>query len=250
MGEPFVVLPSDDVLRQVVFEPRKVREKAWVVYINYLLLSTVTADVDKKAEAERFRHNTQLALNNSSIYLQPSVANIQALVLLAAHGEDYAAPNVSWMLLSHACRQAEVLSLHTPGHGNAEAYQQRLCRFWLLFVLDKSCSLTFGRPPFLSTAIYDSVPVPDYKYLLKFQPHRHGTFDSQQTSTRVSKFGAHLLIRSFELARLMGRVSDALAAHDSLAAKRQLLPRFVDWDQDAKVVCTHHPSLGDETCNH
>ncbi|OQD98335.1 hypothetical protein PENSOL_c009G03385 [Penicillium solitum] len=91
------------------------------------MLSIASNENGENGETKIFRRNVQLALNDSSIFLKPSYANVQALCFLAMHGEDYAAPNLSWMLLGHACRQAEALGLHSPAHQDLDSRQQRLC---------------------------------------------------------------------------------------------------------------------------
>lgn len=220
-----------------MFEPQKVRDKAWIIYFNYLLLSIVSAENDESNEKEKFRHNVQLALNDSSIFLVPSITNVQALAILATHGEDYASPNLSWMLLGHACRQAEALGLHFPSSQLSESDQQhRLCLFWLLSMMDKSCSLAFGRPAFLPTASYQNVPVPDYKFLTKFQPHNRAVFAKQQTCPGTSNFGPRFLSRSFELTSLMGCIQSLLATGESPLTKEEIRSQLHVWHLETDHV--------------
>jgi hypothetical protein len=242
LGEPFFHIPPDDVIRLVVFEPQKVRDKSWIIYFNYLLLSIVSAENDESDEKGKLRHNVQLALNDSSIFLVPSMENIQALTILATHGEDYASPNLSWMLLGHACRQAEALGLHFPSSQLSESDQQhRLCIFWLLSVMDKSCSLAFGRPAFLPIASYQNVPVPDYKSLAKFQPHNRAIFAKRQTCPRASNFGPRFLSRSFELTRLMGCIQSLLATGESPLTKEEIRSKLHSWHLETDHVS--YPSV-------
>ena len=240
LSEVFFRVPSDDVLRRVIFEPQKVRERAWVVFVNYTLLSALSTDTYKSDEAEKLRRNIQLALNDSSIFLEPSQANVQALTLLAMHGEDYTAPNLSWMLLGHACRQAEALGLHTPAHQDVESRQQRLCLFWLLFMIDKSCSLAFGRPAFLPTALYCNVPPPDDHFLLKFHPHDCTALGNSQAPSQTSTFGAVFFSRSVEIAKLTGRILDVLATSESFLAKTNLRSELEAFYEDTYQV-RHFP---------
>ncbi|RAL08544.1 uncharacterized protein BO97DRAFT_353820, partial [Aspergillus homomorphus CBS 101889] len=223
LGTPFFNIPSDDEILKVVFEPHKVREKAWVVYFNYMLLSAIPAE-DGTNEA-LLRQNVQLALNESSIFLEPREANVQALAFLAMHGEDYAAPNMSWMLLGNACRQAEALGMHLSS--KHESQQQQLCLFWLLFLMDKSCSLAFGRPAFLPTALYHNVPLPGQQTLLMFQPHTR--INGVPTHPRVSQFGAQLLRCSMELAKLMGILADVLVNGQPAAPCMELRSSVNAW---------------------
>ncbi|RAK75021.1 fungal specific transcription factor domain-containing protein, partial [Aspergillus fijiensis CBS 313.89] len=228
VGKPFFISPPDEVMVQVVFEPHRVQEKAWVVYFNYMLLAAVPVEEDSE-EGAVLRRNVHLALNNSSIFLEPREVNVQVLAFLAMHGEDYAAPNTSWMLLGSACRQAEALGMHISGpQGSSESRQHQLCLFWLLFLMDKSCSLAFGRPVFLPTALYHHVPLPDESTLLMFQPHTrmHGT----EIPQRVSHFGAQMLRCSIELAKLMGILADILATgHSAIYSRMELRSKLNAW---------------------
>jgi hypothetical protein len=50
------------------------------------VLAAVSSENDEYEEM--LRHNTHLALRDSSIFLVPHVPHVQALALLAIHGED------------------------------------------------------------------------------------------------------------------------------------------------------------------
>ncbi|OQE37661.1 hypothetical protein PENCOP_c009G02782 [Penicillium coprophilum] len=238
LGEPFFSFPPDNVVREVVFEPHKVREKAWVAYFNYMMLSIVSNEDGENGETKRFRRNVQLALSDSSIFLKPSYANVQALCFLAMHGEDYAAPNLSWMLLGHACRQAEALGLHSPAHQDVDLRQQWLCLFWLLFLIDKSCSLSFGRPAFLPTALYQNVSLPDQSFLLRFNPHERAGFGNGHVPTSGSRFGAEIITRSIQWAKLGGSVAELLAMDGSVHRKQEVRSSLETWWLDTHESLT------------
>ncbi|KAF9875363.1 fungal specific transcription factor domain-containing protein [Colletotrichum karsti] len=230
MGEAFFHNPSDDQLRQIIFQPDSVKEKAWIVYVNYMMLALVSAnETEESIQVKQFRRNMQIALNDSTIFLEPTEANLQALTLLAFHGEDYASPNLSWMLVGHACRQAEALGLHALTHGDYDARQRRLCMFWLLFVVDKSCSLAFGRSSFLPSSLYLDVPLPDFNYMLKFQPHNASSFSNSKNAPLISTFGAHLLTKGMQFAKLMGFVLDLLTPGKSLIPKEKVARKLEEW---------------------
>ncbi|KAG7071366.1 Fungal specific transcription factor domain-containing protein, partial [Colletotrichum scovillei] len=234
-GEPFFVTPSEELLKQIVFNPDKVSQKAWLVYFNYIMLAQVSPEKqDHGEEAARFRQNMRIALNDSRIFLEPRQVNVQALALLAVHGEDYASPNLSWMLVGHACRQAEALGLHLLAPRDIESYQRSLSMFWLLFVLDKSCALAFGRSPFLPMKLYQDVPLPDFSYLLKFQPHLDSDFSSAPPAARPSEFGAHFFIRGIELAKIMGLVVDMLAPGSPPPLRETIKLQLEEWANQTK----------------
>ena len=220
----------------MVFEPHKVRETAWIAYFNYMMLSIVSDENGESEETDKFRRNVQLALNDSRIFLEPRHANVQALCFLAMHGEDYAAPNMSWMLLGHACRQAEALGLYSPGQGDGESGQKRLCLFWLLFIIDKSCSLAFGRPAFLPTTLHKNVPMPPRSFLLKFNPHERATFANYQEFPKGSEFGAEVVTRSIEWAKFGGSLAEILATGESINAKREIRSKLEAWFLDTNKV--------------
>ncbi|EXM07504.1 hypothetical protein FOIG_02510 [Fusarium odoratissimum NRRL 54006] len=133
LGDAFFITPSEDLLIQTIFRPETVSRKAWVVYINYMIL-TMLVD-NENAKAQKYRNNMKLALNDSRIFLEPHEVNLQALVMLAIHGEDYASPNSSWMLIGHACRQAEALGFPIASTADYVTTQRRLSLFWLLFAM-------------------------------------------------------------------------------------------------------------------
>ncbi|KAJ6190261.1 Transcription factor [Penicillium mononematosum] len=238
LGEPFFSFPSDDVVRQVVFEPHKVRERGWIAYFNYTMLCIVSNENGENSETKNFRRNVQLALNDSSIFLEPCLVNVQALCFLAMHGEDYAAPNLSWMLLGHACRQAQALGLHSPTHQDTDSRQQRLCLFWLLFLIDKSCSLSFSRPAFLPTAFYHNVPLPDRSFLLKFKPHERAWFVNGQPSVYGSRYGSEFFTHYIQWAKLAGSVVDLLATDGSIHRKQEIRSSLETWYLDTNQSLT------------
>jgi hypothetical protein len=155
---------------------------------------------------------------------------VQALALLAIHGEDFAAPNISWMLLGRACRQAEALGLHmSTREDTAESSQYRLCLFWMLFILDKSCALTFGRPAVLPIALYRHVPLPDDQFILRFHPHNAAERRNRQHDPQVTNFGVLFFISSVELAKLTGYLLEILATGKSSIPKSDIPSKLNAW---------------------
>ncbi|KAF5641241.1 transcriptional regulatory [Fusarium sp. NRRL 25303] len=205
LGDAFFITPSESLLIQTIFRPETVSRKAWVVYINYMILTMLAHDED--AKAQKYRNNMKLALNDSRIFLEPHKVNLQTLIMLAIHGEDYASPNESWMLVGHACLQAEALGLHTLSEADYVTTQRRLSLFWLLFAVDKSCALAFGRSCALPSATYSHVPLPDLRYLTKFHP----CSDSPDADGRTerSMFGGHMFLARIELAQMIGVALDS-----------------------------------------
>jgi hypothetical protein len=235
LGQPFFQFPSDEILRQIVFEPHKVREKAWIVSFNYILLAAISTEKDE--HEDRLRQNAHLALNDCRIFLEPSLANVQALSLLAIHGEDFATPNLSWMLLSHACRQAEALGLHVRAtKDTSDDYQHKLCLFWMLFTLDKSCALAFGRPAFLPFTLYRNVSLPNEEFMHKFTPHDSEALGSDHEISQSSDFGALMFKHTIELAKLTSNALEALGADISKKAKDEIRSEMEIWFSATNLV--------------
>ncbi|RGP80281.1 transcriptional regulatory [Fusarium longipes] len=224
LGDAFFTRPSEDIIVQTVFKPETVQRKAWIVFIDYMILAMLSKD--QITEAQGFRHNVKLALNDSKIFLEPHLTHLQSLILLAIHGEDYASPSLSWMLVGHACRQAEALGLHLSDTSDFETNQRRLSLFWMLFAVDKSCSLAFGRPSFFSPVTYAKVALPDLRHLTRFQPPSDSSSNSEGGE---STFGAHMFLERINLAKLMGDVLDLLNCDAVVSKKDQSKANLTEW---------------------
>lgn len=235
LGRIFFEEPTDDCVRQAVFEPCRVKQKAWVVFINYMLLGMVSPEHGEINRARRYRSNMQLALDDASVFLHPSLINVQALAALAIHGEDFASPTQSWMLVGHACRQSEALALHVPARVSKAEQQRRLCLFWLLFIIDKGCSLAFGRSPALPSSMYHDVPLPDYDYLARNSPHTNGEAENG-TEIPTSHFGARFYLRGFELCKLVGWILEAKLGSEPQKEAGQLRERLEQWWRTTNAV--------------
>ncbi|KAL6797427.1 hypothetical protein GGI42DRAFT_362075 [Trichoderma sp. SZMC 28013] len=229
LADILFITPPDDLLLNVIFDPATVPQRAWIVYVNFILLTLLQNDNSQSDVVESLQKNTELALNDCRIFLEPSEINIQALLLLGCHGEQYASPNLSWMLVGHACRQAQALGLHVVGRGSYKYQQRQLALFWSLFSIDKSCSLAFGRPTLLPTTIYENVPLPDFQYLLGYHPHRSQPIVTQNGSS-ASTFGAHFFIQGMKLAKLTGAALSLLASPGNIADHQALAAKLRSWD--------------------
>ncbi|KAM6476984.1 hypothetical protein HDV62DRAFT_383773 [Trichoderma sp. SZMC 28011] len=229
LADILFITPPDDLLLNVIFDPATVPQRAWIVYVNFILLTLLQNDSSQSDVVESLQKNTEMALNDCRIFLEPSEINIQALLLLGCHGEQYASPNLSWMLVGHACRQAQALGLHVVGRGSYKYQQRQLALFWSLFSIDKSCSLAFGRPMLLPTAIYENVPLPDFQYLLGYHPHRSQPVVTQNGSS-TSTFGAHFFIQGMKLAKLTGAALSLLASPGNIADHQALASKLRSWD--------------------
>lgn len=235
LAELIAIKPSDQLLMEVVFEPVSVTQRSWVLYINFIFLIISHKDQTLSYLTTSFRHNIRLALDDATIFLEPNEVNVQALALLSCLGEDYTSPNLSWMLASHACRQAQALNLHVTEQHYSTEQQRRLTLFWVLFMVDKACSLAFGHPVLLSSKLYENVPLPDFQHLLKFRP-RHGQFNNAHTQPYSSTFGAHFLTQNIKLARLTGLILDIPTNGAQYGGREGLISQLDDWDVSTRQV--------------
>ncbi|KAL7957266.1 hypothetical protein V8C34DRAFT_325373 [Trichoderma compactum] len=229
LADILFITPPDDLLLNVIFDPATVPQRAWIVYVNFILLTLLQNHNSQSDVVESLQKNTEMALNDCRIFLEPSEINVQALLLLGCHGGQYASPNLSWMLVGHACRQAQALGLHVVGRGSYKYQQRQLSLFWSLFSIDKSCSLAFGRPMLLLTTIYQNVPLPDFPYLLGYHPHRSQPIVTQNGSS-TSTFGAHFFIQGMKSARLTGAALSLLASPGNIADHQALAAKLRSWD--------------------
>ncbi|KAL6689903.1 hypothetical protein J3F84DRAFT_405558 [Trichoderma pleuroticola] len=229
LAELIAIKPSDQLLMEVVFEPVSVTQRSWVLYIYFIFLIISHKDQTLRRLTASFRHNIRLALDDAMIFLEPNEVNVQALAMLSCLGEDYTSPDLSWMLASHACRQAQVLNLHSTQQHYSTEQQRRLTLFWVLFMVDKACSLAFGHLVLLPSKLYENVPLPDFQHLLKFRP-RHGQFKNAHTQPYSSTFGAHFLTQNIRLARLTGLILDTPTNGDQYGGREGLISYLNDWD--------------------
>ncbi|KAH8807173.1 hypothetical protein F5884DRAFT_899619 [Xylogone sp. PMI_703] len=205
-GRPLYMPPAEDLLEKIIYEPSTVADRGWIVLFNWLVFTGTPAGQDPRTISlrARLRWNTWLALDDSSLFLEPAVINIIALLTLATHGSDFATPNLSWILTGHASRLAQAINIHLFQFTSEEkeAQIQRLFLFWSLYTTDRSVGLAFGRPYIFAAPFYENIPLPEPEELEQFKPHLH--------QSRPSYYGPHFFIQSIHLAKLRGRVSDLL----------------------------------------
>lgn len=232
LADIMTLRPPDDLLHRVIFEPQHVSQSAWIVTINFVLYAMSSKDKDAEL-APSFRNNARLALDDANIYLAPSEANIQMLLLLASHADEFASPNLSWMLLGHACRQAQALGLNSPDSDDEGTRQRQLCLFWALFMVDKSCALAFGRPCFLPTRLYGDCEMPEEAHLRKYRPHLGPT-----DQARTSQFGMHFWMQSLQMAKVAGSILDldAQATEEDMTLLQAQLEACHDHTQHVSYV--------------
>ncbi|KAI0953849.1 hypothetical protein AcV7_007263 [Taiwanofungus camphoratus] len=130
--------------------------------ILYLVLAMgMLLDLDKpplSSEATRYYQLGRAALSLDSILEHQSIPAIQALILMCHFMFLSFVEGPRWALMGLAVKLALTLGLHRDSgkwNLNPEETFRRRTLFYELFVYDSWQSLTFGRPPSLSTAFID-----------------------------------------------------------------------------------------------
>ncbi|KAH8594957.1 hypothetical protein B0O99DRAFT_167894 [Bisporella sp. PMI_857] len=223
-GKPFFTTPPKDLLPKLAFEPAAVKERGWLLLFNAFLSGAMKRlqPPESTRLIQGLQWNTWMVLEDSSIILDPSELNIQALIVVATHGQEISSLSLCWTLISQACSMAQTLAIHVPTHRaplGSDVYLQRNCLFWALFIIDKSLSLSFGRPPRLPGYMYKHVPVPDagqIAHMFRRQEFNLRMVSDWELGTSdkiwMDEFGVMYVNQIRELAKLQGEVSDTLNA--------------------------------------
>ncbi|KAF7909060.1 hypothetical protein EAE99_011541 [Botrytis elliptica] len=227
-GKPFFTMPPLDIIPKLAFEPKRVSERAWLLLYNAFLSTTIAFMEPSNTRINRgLQWNVWIILQDSSFFLEPSEIAIQAILMVSCHSQDVVPPGLCWTLISHACRMAQSLNLHTPSPKypkKSKENAQRNCLFWNLFMIDKSLSLAYGRPPFLLSQLYEGIDPPDLSFLATFRPHRPSTAAIGTPDHQLSDgFGALYFGLARELFVLQGKIIDiALVVHNGEFGTEQI----------------------------
>lgn len=244
IGYPLYLPPSESLLTKIVYNPEAVEQRGWVVLFN-CLCAVATPAVDNKSSIlrERLKWNCWLALDDCRVFLEPQAINVLALVTIAMHGEDFATPNLSWIIIGHACRIAQTMNIHLPLQNTTNDEQmQRSLLFWSLFMVDISASLAFERPSYLSSPIYDRIPLPSPEVVAKFKPH---------TNSESSSFGGIFFLQSIVLGKLYMKALNFLQSMGYLThaarqfEKNKMQGELSLWNnKTTQVTCFFHEGIG------
>ena len=176
------------------------------MYYSIVLSMVSSNDPMNESTKAKLRCNLWLALNDVRLLLEPSEPNIQALILLACHVEDFTTPSLCWMLATNACRMLQALGV-TNRSLDSRTRERRVRVFWHLNLLDKGLALIFGRPPTFHPAMTKEIPLPTLDQLLPFQPHT--------SAGSPGVFGAHFMHQKFSLSRIIGDIWKCLYDGDT-----------------------------------
>jgi hypothetical protein len=247
LGGSFFQRPPPDVLANIILDPGSIKERGWIIIFNCIVSTAVSLQKDSSdVLKEGLRWNTKHAMDDATIFLQPSIVKIQAFLLLATHSYDYSTPSLSWQLIGHACQMLQGLGLHNPSSmlqrtpADVEYFR---ALFWSVSQLDNSLSLAFGRPPFLSKATSRNVPFPK---LPNYNPHLGPLSPSNDpaSSTLQIPFGTSYFRANFELCVIITKVYHTLNSdteEDRNSVKAQQVSRLVseldEWREITQKVC-------------
>jgi len=232
-GGPLFKPPPPDVLDHLKAGcPHLVKDRAWLVIFYSIVLSKVSStEPSNEPKKAKIKHNLWLAFNDVRLLLEPSELNIQALLLLATHVEDFTSPSLCWMLIANACRMLQALGI-SQRHLDTETRERRKMLFWHLNAIEKHLALIFGRPPTFHRAMANEIPLPTLKQLLPIRPHC-------ATSDAPSTFGAHFIYQLCLVTRVMGDAWHCIYEQDRNVRNITSMIESVDaWHAQAtKVIC-------------
>ncbi|OAG36028.1 hypothetical protein AYO21_09746 [Fonsecaea monophora] len=227
-GYPLLSRPPQEMLFDLVFRPSSVDKRGWVLMLNTILATASTQNQQLSEYTFQLRWNAWLAADEASLFMEPTILNIQAWTVFAVHGQDLVTPSLCWNLINQVCRMAQMIKLPLPSASakrDSELHSRSLCLFWSLFITEKSLSLSFGCPPVLPSALYRNLELPSPKQLSAYRPHLSGA--GTDRPPHVEFFGAFYFVQCTKLAMIMGDMSDfyLLSSHDPgrhLELKRRL----------------------------
>lgn len=131
-------------------------DQSWVTIgycLAYFALSyglTIDDPGQRRSELVLKRYmarNAWASFKDMKLFFTPTIEHVQALVLLGVVAQDTSRPGLFWMLTCQACRLAQTMGLHRPLSHTLTPAEVRMRRhlFWVLYTVDKSFSLSFGR---------------------------------------------------------------------------------------------------------
>ena len=139
--------------------------------MSYCLLNVIFAlacQLDAPSEPQSREKLSRVYFHRAKQFLDPwaigTFQSVQVYLLLSLYFQSTNEPHHCWTMVGVAVRSAESLGLHLPvvSEHAASPSKRELCRkIWHGCVLmDRITSITFGRPPIISSAFASGVPRP------------------------------------------------------------------------------------------
>lgn len=154
----------------------------------------------------KLKSNLWLAFNDVQLFIEPSLLNVQALIVLATRAERIMAPTVSWMLVSKACTMMGAFGQTRRYHETSDHQKAYAMLFWQLNLLDKSLALCLMKPPTIHKDATKVVPMPTLDQLVPAH--------SEPNESRV--FDAHYTYQMYLLSEIIGEASHWLSTQARL----------------------------------
>lgn len=205
----------------------QIQEKAWLVMYYCIILKAV----DDPHLKDQLRQDLWASLENISVLLKPSDANIQAILMVIGLVPNLVDPSLCWMLSTSACRMLQALGV-THKRIDTQTREQRQLRFWQLNLVDKALAVIFGRSPTFHQGMVNEINLPTLEHI---RP------STQQQTSDGSKgyFASHLIYQKFLLSKVMADIWQCLygGIEDQNHAIEAAIVDLECWYQQAHKVC-------------
>jgi len=162
-----ITIPSNVVDRLVASLPHQVDDRAWLV-IFYSVAYAMESATSTTATlmVARLRSNLWLAFNDVRLLLEPSVLNIQAMVIMATVSGNLMTPHKSRSLVVKACTMLLDMGIGVPGRLDDKSRQQYTAIFWRLSFLDQLLALVLSKPPIFQRELAKTIPLIEFNQLI------------------------------------------------------------------------------------
>jgi hypothetical protein len=221
--------PAPDVLDHIAASrPQQVKDPAWLVMFYSVALHFVNStNPSDRSTLAKLRKNLWLAFQDVRLLLEPDLASIQALLIMACYAEESMSPSLCWALVTRACTMLQALGV-THWRLDQATRERRTLLFWRLHDLDNTLALMLCRPPTFHREMTAMIALPALDQLLPARPY--------QSPTRSAVlFDAHYTHQMFCLSRIKADVWYCLHGPDSTQATA-IRDRLDSWYRQAKEV--------------
>ncbi|KAF2156309.1 hypothetical protein K461DRAFT_291239 [Myriangium duriaei CBS 260.36] len=229
-GNPITTPQSHEMLEQCAIAPEQCAEKAHLVMFYGIILTETSPDPTvSEMTKKKLQWNLWQCINDARFLLEPKDINIQAILLIACHVQDFHTPSLCWMMITSACRMLQYLTINNRSM-TEEVRLRRKILFWVLDDVDKSLALIFGRPPAFHPSQYTLIPPPTLRELAAYNPH------APRYCGTTGLFGAHFLHRMFLFSRVMADVWSCLFDDYQSIQKADVRTTTEEWYAETKNV--------------